>query len=73
MTSQPRVRDEEVVPDACQIIRETAGNTGEATDPPPDVATPPPQVRPGENPRSPQLPKLTAMCWPWFDQSVVIV
>ncbi|MFF4654877.1 transposase [Streptomyces sp. NPDC001381] len=47
-------------PDACQILRGTAGNSGEPVDRPPRVWVPPPQVRPGASPRRPKLPKLRA-------------
>lgn len=53
MTSQPRGRDEGPVPDPCQILRGTTGNTGESTDPPAGGHMFPPQVSPHSEPKSP--------------------
>ena len=50
----------QLVPDPCQILRGTTGNTGEPVDRPysPDAA--PPQVNTRTNPKHPWLPKLRA-------------
>lgn len=46
-------RGRRFVPDPCQILRGTTGNTGEPGDRPPGADTAPPQVRPGASPRCP--------------------
>lgn len=50
------------VPDTCQIVRGTMGNTGEPADCPPGVESAPLQVSLGAGPRYPELPKLRAQC-----------
>lgn len=58
MTLRPIVRDEEAVPDPCQIVRGTSGDTGEAADCPQGAVDAPPQVSGAPAPGRPKLPKL---------------
>lgn len=62
------------VPDSCQIMRGTTGNTGEPADNPPRIDCAAPQVTRAPTPRSPQLPKLSASCDPgWRGRNAATV
>lgn len=61
MTTRPKVRDDEVVPGPCQIVRGTTGNGGDQVAGQSGPVTGQPQVSAGIAPREPELPKLRSL------------